>query len=80
MNKAPKKASVSIRATKDVTRYRKGWNRQRVEAVVDHYENQTIEEVAVDDDAAYCTSSMTMMGVPNELVPKVRALIAERVG
>jgi hypothetical protein len=37
---------------KDPNRYPKGWNRARVQALLDHYENQTDDEAVAEDDAA----------------------------
>jgi len=80
MNKTHKKTSHSPRSAKDPNRYSKGWDRQRVQAVISHYEKQTDDQAVAEDEAAYLNSGMTMMGVPNDLVPKVQALIAKRSG
>jgi hypothetical protein len=53
-----------------------GWDDNRVREVLAHYETQTEEEAVAEDEAAAEDSSVTLMGVPNELVPKVRELIA----
>ena len=53
-----------------------GWDDKRVEKVLDHYQNQS-EEALAEDEAAYEDSSQTFMEVPNELVPKVRELLAK---
>ena len=55
----------------------KGWDKERVRKVLEHYENQTEEEAVVEDKAAYEDASQTLMGVSTELVPQVRKLIAE---
>lgn len=55
----------------------KGWDKERVRKVLEHYENQTEEEAVAEDKAAYEDASQTLMGVPTELVPQVRKLIAE---
>ena len=49
-----------------------------MEAIIAHYEKQTEDEAAAEDEAAYHNKSVTMMGVPVELVPKVQRLIAKR--
>ena len=36
---------------KDPNRYPKGWNRARVQSVIDHYENQTEDQAAAQDDS-----------------------------
>ena len=55
-----------------------GWDEERVKEVLAHYETQTEEEAVAEDEAAYEDSSQTLMGVPNELVPEVRELIAKQ--
>jgi hypothetical protein len=61
-------------------KYPKGWNEKKVKAVIRHYENQTDEEAVAEDEAAYRSSRITMMAVPNELVPQVQKLISKRAG
>jgi hypothetical protein len=59
--------------------YPKGWDQDRVERVLDHYENQTEEEAVAEDEAAWEDISQTFVEVPNELVPAVRELLAKKV-
>ena len=59
-------------------KYPPGWDEKRVREVIDHYENQTDEEHCAEIEAALRTENITMMAVPTELVPKVRALIAKK--
>ncbi len=54
-----------------------GWDENRVKKVIEHYESQSEEEAVVEDEAAFEASDQTVMEVPNELVPKVRELIAK---
>ena len=58
--------------------YPVGWDEKRIRAVIDHYENQTEEEQFAEIEAAQKAENITMMAVPTELVPKVRALIAKK--
>ena len=60
-------------------RFPKGWDEDRVRRVLDHYENQTEEEAVAEDEAAWEDLSQTFVKVPNELVPKVRELLAKKV-
>lgn len=62
----------------DPNRYPPGWDADRVRRVLDHYENQTEDEAIAEDEAAYSAEGSTMMQVPTELLPEVRALIARR--
>ena len=42
-----------------------------------HYEKQTEEEAVTEDEAAYHDRTQSIVEVPVELVPVVRALIAK---
>ena len=53
-----------------------GWDEQRVHRVLEHYESQTENEAADEDEHALEDASQTVMEVPRELVPAVRELIA----
>jgi hypothetical protein len=61
-------------------KYPAGWDEERVRRVLDHYEAQSDEEAVAEDEAAYEGETQTMMGVPVDLVPLVRELIAKRRG
>jgi len=65
---------------KDPNRYPKGLNRMKVQAILDHYENQTEDDAVAEDEAAFNDNTITMMAVPVELVPQVQKLIAKRAG
>ena len=54
-----------------------GWDEDRVEKVIAHYEQQTPEEAVAEDEAAFETEDETVMKVPHSLVPAVRELIAK---
>ena len=53
-----------------------GWDKDRVRRVRAHYEQQTEEEAVAEDEAASEDKAQAVMGVPIELVPAVRELIA----
>lgn len=55
-----------------------GWDEARVERALDHYESQSDEEAVAEDEAAFESTTHTVMEVPVELVPAVRELIAKR--
>ena len=57
--------------------YPPGWNKDRVRRVLQHYEQQSDEEAVAEDEATYEDTRVTTMGVPVELVPTVRDLIAK---
>jgi hypothetical protein len=53
-----------------------GWNQERVQAVIDYYENMTDEERAADIEAAREAAGQTLISVPTALVPAILKLIA----
>ncbi len=54
-----------------------GWNEERVRQVMEHYESQTEVEQFAEIEAAREDEGITMMAIPTELVPEVRALLAK---
>jgi len=60
------------------TQFPKGWNEERVRKLLEHYEAQSDEEAVAEDEAAYESTTHTLMEVPVDLVPQVRQLIAKR--
>jgi hypothetical protein len=59
------------------TRFPPGWDEERVRKVLAHYEEQTEEEAIAEDEAALEDPDQTVMEVPSDLVPAIRALIAK---
>lgn len=57
-------------------RYPAGWNEERVQHVLQHYETQTEEEAVAEDEAALRRRDQTVMVVPKTLVPRITRLIA----
>ena len=55
-----------------------GWDEERVRKVLAHYESQSEEEAVAEDEAAYEDPKQTVIEIPNELVPAVRELLANR--
>ena len=78
--KTPRRKTTKRARTKDPNRYPKGWDRQRVQKVLAHYENQTDEEAVAEDEAAWRDGSFAMIQVPIELVPAVQKLLSKRAG
>lgn len=58
-------------------KFPKGWNENRVNKVLSHYEKQTEEEAVEEDEAAFKNRTETVIEVPIKLVSKVRELIAK---
>jgi hypothetical protein len=61
----------------DPSPYPKGWNRKRVQALIDHYENQSDDDAIAEAEARYNSIESAMMQVPIALVPRVERLIAK---
>lgn len=59
-------------------KFPKGWDLNRVQKVLAHYEAQSEEEAVAEDEAAYEDATQTMIEVPKDLVPAIRELIAKR--
>ena len=57
-----------------------GWDEERVRQVLAHYENQSEDEQFAEIEAAGEAEGITMIAVPTELAPEVRALIARKQG
>ena len=60
------------------TKYPPGWDEQRVKRVLAHYEEQTDDQAVAEDEAAYESTTHTVMEVPIDLVPAVRDLLGKR--
>ena len=59
------------------TNFPPGWDEERVQEILKHYEEQTEEEATAEDEAAFEDRDQTFIEVPNDLVPEVRSLIAK---
>jgi hypothetical protein len=53
-----------------------GWDEQRIQDVIAHYENQTEDERLAEIEAAREAQGETLVAVPTELVPEIHALLA----
>ena len=65
---------------KNTTGFPPGWDEDRVRRLLQHYESMSEDEEVAEDEAALEDSTQTVMQIPNELVPSVRALLSERAG
>ena len=64
---------------KSTTKFPPGWNEERVQRVLQHDDSLSEDEAVAEDEAAFEDATQTTMNIPNELVPAVRALLAERI-
>ncbi|MGA7495685.1 MAG: hypothetical protein WBX00_03070 [Isosphaeraceae bacterium] len=55
-----------------------GWDEARIREVIEHYDSQDEDERAAEIEAAWEAEGMTLMSVPTELVPEIRALLARK--
>ena len=64
----------------DQNRFPPGWDEARVRRLLEHYEaqTQTNKEAVAEDEAAFESTTHTVMEIPVDLVPAVRHLIATR--
>ena len=56
-----------------------GWDEERVQSVIAHYDQQTEDEAVAEAEEALQNESSMLIEVPIELVPAVRELIAKHV-
>ena len=55
-----------------------GWNNDKVQKVISHYENQNEDEALLEDESFLNNSSESVIQVPNDLIPVIREFIARR--
>ncbi len=63
---------------KNTTNFPPGWDEERVQRILRHYESLSEDEAVAEDEAAFEDLTQTVIAVPKELAPTVRALIADR--
>ena len=63
--------------TSEINKFPPGWDEERVQAVIQHYDSLTDEEAAAEDEAAWGDPTKVAMLIPRELVPAVHALLAK---
>ena len=54
-----------------------GWDAEKVKALAEYYDSQSDEEAIAEAEAALETEGQTLVMVPSELMPTIRALIAK---
>ena len=60
----------------NMSKFPPGWDAERVERVLAHYEEQSEEEALSEDEAVFEDQTHTMIAIPHSLVPAVLELIA----
>lgn len=64
----------------ELNQFPPGWDAERVQSVIRHYERQTDDEAVAEDEAARAGSQYACDAVPDELRPVVRERPARRGG
>ena len=60
------------------TNFPPGWDEKRVQRLLSHYDSLSEDDAVAEDQVAFENGRPTVMKIPQELVPAVRALIANR--
>ena len=63
---------------KNTTKFPPEWDEERVQGLLRHYDSLNEDEAVAEDEATFEDSTQTVMEIPNELVPAVRGLLADR--
>ena len=63
---------------RNTTNFPPGWDEERVERLLRHHDSLSEDETVAEDEAAFEDPTQTVMMIPKDLVPAVRALIANR--
>ena len=59
------------------SRFPPGWDAERVQRLIDHYEELNEDEVVAEDEAAAVgREGQAVITVPEELLPAIRQLLA----
>jgi hypothetical protein len=64
----------------DKNKFPENWDENRTKRIIAHYEAQTEEEAVLEDEAMFEQPEQTLIEIPVELVPAVRALLANYYG
>ena len=54
---------------KNTTNFPSGWDEERVQRVLHHYDSLNEDETVAEDEAAFEDSTQIVMDIPNKLVP-----------
>ena len=71
---------IRKKRSKDPNKYPRGWNRKKVQELMNYYENQSEDEAVAEAKAAFNDTRETVMLVPCELVSQVQTLLANHRG
>jgi hypothetical protein len=71
-----KQTKTRRRAKQPLNKYPRGWNRKKVQDLINYYENQTESEAVAEAEAAFNDPEQTVVLVPRALLPKVHKLLS----
>jgi hypothetical protein len=63
-------------ARQDPNVYPPGWNRKRVQSIIEYYDPKADQDVLGDEATTKAAGDLVWVEVPEELVPRVRKLIS----
>ncbi|HEX4793161.1 MAG TPA: hypothetical protein VH370_05185 [Humisphaera sp.] len=72
------KKQATRKSRRDPNVYPAGWDYARTKAVADYYDGRKDEAVLDEPSVTRASVGLVWMEVPQDLVPKVRKLIAQR--
>lgn len=78
MRKRRHNRTTCLEIMTQIRKFPAGWDEERVKRVLAHYEEQTEEQAAAENEAAFEAADQRVMEVPTDLVPTIRDLIAKR--
>ena len=61
----------------EINKFPAGWDEERVQDLIRHYETQSDAEAIAEDEAAFEEDGQTVMVIPTGLVSAVRGLLAQ---
>ena len=69
-------SASAMKAKKDSKVKSDRWDEAKLRRIIDYYDNQSDEDAAKEIETAPLAEEVTLVEVPNELLPQVRKLIA----
>lgn len=59
------------------SKFPEGWDEDRIQRVLSHYEKQSDDEAVAEDETAFEDQTQTVMEISTDLAPPVRELLAK---
>jgi hypothetical protein len=74
---ASKQRNDGQQLSNSMNQFPPGWDQERVERLLSHYESLTDEEQVAEDEAALEREEQTVVSIPTQLLPVVRKLLKD---